>query len=498
MSENKIFKSRTNSDISSVVYGKVPPQSQELEEAVIGALLIDKDAFYSVEFLKPTDFYDDRHRILFNAISTMYLTGKQVDILTVCDFLASSNELEQAGGMFYVSTITNRVTGAAHIEQHSRIIQNKAIKRNLIRLGQETVHKAYEDFTEVDEIINDIENTLNETNSATTNSEIKNMAQVSSEIEKQKAENSTNKKKSGIAPALKDVKHKIHQYQNGDLIIIAARASMGKTAWAVSEILELAKMGVRIGLISMEMKSSDIYWRLVTAECGFDMHTVMNPNDITSADFTKISEARALVNNLPIFIDDLPNPTLNHFNSRYKRMIRKFSVDIIYADHLGKISVPGLEKDQYTMVTIIARSVKATAKKSDIPLVMLTQLSRKTEGRKDMRPMLSDLKDSGAIEEEADLVGLLYRPEYYKDQGLPNYDLVMLRGEKISTNGYAEVNFAKNRNGPTGLVPLTYVKHCMKFDNYNSAMVREHLNNQHKPDLNFDSIGKGKAPGLFG
>lgn len=482
MNNKDKYPRRQENHLSSVVFGKVPPQAIDLEGSILGALMIDRDAFDNIQSLQPDDFYDERHRLVFSAILNLHRTNKPVDLLTVTDELRKMGQLEDAGGPFYVTNLTNHVASAAHIEHHCRLVQQKSLQRKLILIGSNAVHNAYDDTIDIFEQYELVETQLTEANSIVIGVDIKSMSEVSTEIDKAREEQRNQKKRTGVPSSFKDIKGKIGQYNNGDLIILAARASMGKTAMAVSEILEVAKMGVPIGLVSMEMNRSKIYLRLVAAEAGITMRKIEEMNNITSEEANKIALARATVNNLPIFIDDTPNPTLLQFRARCLRLKRKYNVEMIFADHLGKITIPELMKDLYTMTTQIARAVKALAYQMDIPLIMLTQLSRKTEGRKDMRPMLSDLKDSGAIEEEADLVGLLYRPEYYKDQGIANMDFTYYRGEKISTIGYGEVNWAKNRNGPTGIVPLTYVNYCMRFEDYAPTLVRDFKNKADKAE----------------
>lgn len=467
---------RVNTLTQEVMYGKVPPQAPDFEESVLGALMIDKDAIDAMFPLTAADFYDDRHHNVFEAIMNLHRLNQPVDLMTVTEQLRSMGKLEEAGGPFYVTTLTNRVASTAHIEHHSRIIKQKSLQRALITISSNAANAAYDDTIDVFELFETVETQLTEANSVTIGSEIKNMAEISKDYDKNREEQKLKKKRTGVPSPLKDVRGKIGQYNNGDLIIVAARASMGKTAFAVEEILGMAKMGIPVGFISMEMRSPKIYLRLVACESGLTMRKIEEMNDITSLEYEAIVKARATINNLPIYMDDLPNPTLLQFRARCLRMKRKFNVEILFADHLGKITIPELIRDLYTMTTNIARNVKSIAALLDIPLIMLTQLSRKTESRKDMRPMLSDLKDTGAIEEEADMVGLLYRPEYYKNQGISNFDTVKYHDQKISTEGYAEVNWAKNRNGPTGLVALSYVSHCMRFEDYQPSFVREHKN----------------------
>lgn len=496
MSNKENFRKRLVEErhrtMDAVLYGKVPPQNTDLECAVLGAFMIDRDALEYLSMLSADDFYDDKNVMIFNAIQALYQSDRGVDVMTITEELRRMGNLEKAGGPFAIVTITNYVAASAHVEHHIKVLKQKSFRRNLIVNGSKLVSMAYDDNVEPDELMAVMEG-LNSNEQIYDNQQIMHISEVAEAIIKEDQERALKNKSDGIIWGFHELDDDIGKMQFGDLVILAARSSMGKTSLMLKMALNQARYGIRVGILSMEMTKRSLYYRLLGLISGISPKRIEQVK-LSEAERIVVQDARRELAALPIFIEDTANPTISQVKSRIKRMIRKHNVEIMYFDHLGKISNPN-EENTYNMVTNIIRTLKASAKNNDIPFVVLTQLSRKTEQRANMRPALSDLRDSGAIEEEADIVGLCYRPEYYHVQGLSGFDKVWVRRRQISSAGYAEVIFAKNRNGAVQTVPFNFHGESMdwrtfRMEDFESADPSPKQEDRKKS-------GKEKSAGLF-
>lgn len=477
MRNNKLAKI-SDHDVS---YGKLPPQAVDIEEAVLAALLVDMDALEQMPELSEGCFYKEENRLIFLAIKDLYDFGVSIDVLTVTEQLRKRGELEQAGGSYGVTMLSGRVASAAHINHHVKTLREKNYLRGLIRVGSYAVSMAYNDTVDVFELMSKVEGDFAETGNSINTSNTKNLKQISADIQKELEKAKEKKTGLGVHTYFRDI-DRIGVPQNGDLIIWAARASMGKTAAMISTAIRQAKNGVKVGIMSMEMSGKALFNRMIAHETGVRFKNI-NSGDMSESDAYRVESAKRELEALPIYIDDLPNQTLQQFKATLTRMKRMYGIQVAYADHLGKLKVVGMEMNAYAMVTEVVRGVKSLARTLDIPLFLLVQLSRKVEARKDFKPIMSDLRDSGAIEEEADQVGLFFRPEYYDNQGIKGFDTVEVDGQIYPSKGYAEINYAKNRNGETGIVRLKYVGHRMAFDDFselgnggNKEVVRDYRN----------------------
>jgi replicative DNA helicase len=454
----------TKINMDSVVYGKLPPQAIDIEEAVIGALLIDTDTHELIANLSPDCFYHEGNRLVFIAIRELLDKNKPVDILTVSEHMRKTSTLDEAGGPFYITTLTNRVATSANIETHILILHEKRYFREIIKIGVTAVSKAYSEETDVFDLMQEVENGFSSAGDQVVSSNIKHISDIGKEVTKTNIENQNKPTGGGVPTYFPDIDN-LGMPQNGDMVVWAARASMGKTSAMISSAIRQAKAGIVVGIMSMEMSRHSLYNRMLCHETGISFRRIAN-GDLSDSEKEMVEHAKLDISKLPIYIEDAPNQSLQQFRTNVMRMRKSHKVDIVYADHLGKLKIKALEQNMYAMVTEIIRGVKSLARLLDIPIVILVQLSRKVEGRKDMRPMLSDLRDSGAIEEEADQVGLFYRPEYYDRQGIKGFDTVEVDGQQISSKGYAEVNYAKNRNGECKIVKLRYRDKRMAFDDW--------------------------------
>jgi len=452
-------RKRNPTDLSSVVYGKVPPQAPDLEEAVLGAFMIDRDAVTNaIELLRSESFYDDRHRIIFSAIRRLFEKTQPIDLLTVSEELRKMGQLEEAGGPFYVTSLTNRVASAAHIEHHARIVTQKFIQRELIRISSEIVHDSYEDTTDVFELLDKAEQNLfniADKNLRTSYNDINNLlsATIKEIDEARKHEDAL----TGCPSGFSALDRLTGGWQKSDLIIVAARPSMGKTAFTLSLARNAAvdfKKGV--AFFSLEMSAQQLVKRLISAETEIPAEKIMKGH-LAEHEMVQLVKLSGRLGEAPIFIDDTPAINIFELRAKCRRLKMQHDIQLVVIDYLQLMTASDSGKggNREQEISQISRSLKSIAKELNIPIIALSQLSRKVEDRGGAkRPMLSDLRESGAIEQDADLVCFLYRPEYY---GLDIDD------NNLPTKGIAEVIIAKHRNGALENVRVRFVDKYIKF-----------------------------------
>ncbi len=449
-------------DISQFVFGKVPPQARDLEEAVLGALMLEKDALPSVvDFLKPESFYVEAHQLIFKAIVRLFAKSQPVDILTVTDELRKTGELEVAGGAYYVTELTNRVATAANVEFHARIISQKFIQRELIRTSTDIVRDAYEDTTDVFELLDRSEQNLF---NITDNNMRRNHADLDSLIELAKNEiiaaSEHQDKLTGVASGFTGLDRLTGGWQKSDLIIVAARPGMGKTSFVLSMARNAAMMAEKpVAVFSLEMASVQLTQRLIAAEASLPIEKLRKGN-LAEYEIKQMETKIKQLKTAKIFIDDTPALNVFELRAKARRLKMQHDVQLIIIDYLQLMSGEGGNKNgnREQEISNISRSLKNIAKELNIPVIALSQLSRAVETRGgDKRPMLSDLRESGAIEQDADMVVFLYRPEYYG----------MTEDQSGNSNiGKTEVIIAKHRNGALDSVPLKFVHNIAKFEDW--------------------------------
>ena len=453
-------RKRNQADLSSVVYGKVPPQAPDLEEAVLGAFMIDRDAVTNaIEILRAESFYDDRHRIIFAAIRRLFEKTQPIDLLTVTEELRKMGQLEEAGGPFYVTSLTNRVASAAHIEHHARIVTQKFIQRELIRISSEIVHDSYEDTTDVFELLDKAEQNLfniADKNLRTSYNEINNLlsATIKEIDEARKHEDSL----TGCPSGFSNLDRVTGGWQKSDLIIVAARPAMGKTAFTLSLARNAAvDFNKGVAIFSLEMSSQQLVKRLLSAETEIPAEKIIKGH-LAEHEMVQLVKLSGKLGEAPIFIDDTPAINIFELRAKCRRLKMQHDIQLVVIDYLQLMTASDSNKgggNREQEISQISRSLKSIAKELNIPIIALSQLSRKVEDRGgSKRPMLSDLRESGAIEQVADLVCFLYRPEYYgldvDENGLP-------------TKGIGEVMIAKHRNGALENVRVRFVDKFIKF-----------------------------------
>jgi replicative DNA helicase len=439
--------------------GKVPPQALELEEAVLGALMLEKDALSSVvDILKPASFYKEAHAAIYEAILTLFNDSQPVDLLTVTNQLRKDGNLEVVGGAYTVTNLTTKVNSAANVEYHARIITEMAIKRELIRVAGEIHHEAYEDTTDVFELLDKTESSLfdiSEQNIRRNYQDMKSiMTDALSELEARKKHKDG---LTGVPTGFSALDRVTSGWQKSDLIIIAARPGMGKTAFVVSAMRNAAvDFHKPVAIFSLEMASIQLVNRLISAEAELESDKIKKGN-LADYEWQQLLHKTSKITNAPIYIDDTPALTILELRAKCRRLKSQHDVQLIIIDYLQLMSADtsrsGGNREQE--IASISRALKGLAKELDVPVIALSQLSRAVETRGgDKRPQLSDLRESGSIEQDADIVMFLYRPEYYgiteDESGMP-------------TTGTGEIIIAKHRNGSLENVQLKFIGKYTKF-----------------------------------
>ncbi len=432
---------------------KLPPQNLEAEMAVLGSVLIDEDAVpVAMEMLQPGLFYRDSHRRIFQIMTGLFSQQKAVDLVTVTDALKAEGQLEQVGGAHFIASLTALVPTAANVQHYAKIVREKAMLRNLIATSTQIVGECYENQDDVDLLVDKAEQFLFELTSKVTDSNailLKDLLHDSMEM----LERLSQRKDmvTGVPTGFHDLDVQTAGFQPGDLIIIAGRPSMGKSA-LVTCIAEHVGVVERIPsvIFSLEMSKEQLAHRLLCSHSRVDVHKART-GFIAQADWNNLSHSAGKLSEAPILIDDPPAMTVLELRAKARRLKAKHNVGLVIVDYLQMMRGPGRPENRQQEISEISRSLKALAKELRVPVVAVSQLSRAPEQREDRRPQLSDLRESGAIEQDADLVLLLYREEVYR----PTEE----------NRGKAELIIAKQRNGPIGVVSMTFLKESTRFEN---------------------------------
>jgi len=435
------------------------PWSPEAEQAVLGAMLLDQDAaLKAVQVLEDASFYREAHRRIFRAMVQLLDRGDVLDPLVLRDELERRGDLEAAGGMDYLAELLDTVPTAANIEFHARIVRDKALLRRLIEVGTGLVQSAYEGRQDVSTLLDEAEQRVFEVSNARGTQEVVRIKELMWQaMERIEARDRGDESVRGIPSGFADLDGKTNGFQPSDLIIVAARPSMGKTSFCLNIAANAALEGkTPVAIFSLEMSRDQLVERLLSAEAFVDLHRLRS-GGLRPEDYPKLSRAAGLLGTAPIWIDDTPALTLLEMRSKARRLKAEHDIGLVVVDYLQLIRGGGRAESRQEEISYISRSLKALARELHTPVVALSQLSRAPEQRGgDRRPMLSDLRDSGAIEQDADLVIFIYRPEMYAQQ-LEKADI---------EEGMAEVHLAKHRNGPTGTLKLAFLKQYTRFDNF--------------------------------
>ena len=478
--------------------GKVPPQAIDLEEAVLGALMLEKDALSAViDILKPESFYRDSHRMVYEAIVDLFNDSEPIDLLTVTNQVRKNGNLEMVGGSYEIAKLTSKVNSAAHIEFHARIIVEKSIKRELIKVSGEIQNEAYDDTIDVFDLLDKTESSLFEISESHIRKNYADMKSLMHEaILELEARKSHQDGLTGIPSGFTDLDRVTSGWQPSDLVIIAARPGMGKTAFVVSAMRNAAVDFTQgVAIFSLEMSSIQLVNRLISAEAELESEKIKK-GDLKEYEWEQLVHKTSKLTEAPIFIDDTPALTILELRAKCRRLKAQHDIQLVIIDYLQLMSGdsskgPGNREQE---IAQISRALKGIAKELNVPVIALSQLSRAVESRPDKRPQLSDLRESGSIEQDADMVIFLYRPEYYglteDENGMP-------------TAGTGEVIIAKHRNGSLETVNLKFIGKFTKFADLDYIDSRaqgagvEHSNIEKFPtemSSNFDAGGTITIP----
>ncbi|HNR41822.1 MAG TPA: replicative DNA helicase [Bacteroidales bacterium] len=437
--------------------GRVPPQAIDMEEAVLGAIMLEKEAVITIlDILKPESFYKEAHQKIFKAVSDLSMREHPVDLYTVTEELRATNELDSVGGPVYLTQLTSKVVSAAHVDYHARIVAQKYIQRELIRVSTEIQVRSYDDSYDVTDLLDYSENALFQIAEGNIKREVSPINLVIKEAIREIEE--AGKREDalvGIPSGFTKLDRLTSGWQKSELIIIAARPSMGKTAFALSMARNMAiDHGKKVAIFSCEMSSIQLVNRLIIAETDIPGEKIKNGR-LSEEEWKQLDSRIKKLVQAPVFIDDTPAISVFELRAKCRRLMAQQKLDIVIVDYLQLMSGPDNAGSREQEVSSISRSLKSIAKELNVPILALSQLNRSVEIRGgSKRPLLSDLRESGAIEQDADMVVFIHRQEKF---GMLTFE------DGSSTRGIAEIILAKNRNGPVDDVRLRFREEKAQF-----------------------------------
>ncbi len=433
---------------------KIPPQNTEAEASLLGAILIDSDAIVKIaDSINANDFYDEKHQRIFEATKQLYERHSPIDVLTLTDHLKAAGLIDMVGGASYLTELTNYVPTAAHVEQYAEIVAQKALRRRLIKASQNTVGLGFDESKNLQELIEEAEANLFEISQVHVSQDVVSLETILSDSFDRLDELHKDKGKiRGVPTGFKDLDNILAGLQRSDLFILAARPSMGKTALALNLAHNVAtKAGVPVLMFSLEMSKEQLVDRMLAAESGVDAWALRTGN-LSDSDFEKIGQAMGTLSEAQIYIDDSPGITVSDLRTKARREAHQHELGLVIVDYLQLMSGGsrfGGESNRVQEISEISRGLKGIARELNVPVLALSQLSRSVESRNPQIPQLSDLRESGSIEQDADVVAFIYREEYYKPD--------------TERKNITDILIKKHRNGPTGNVELYFEKEKQRF-----------------------------------
>ena len=433
--------------------GRTPPYDEQAEASVLGAMLLDKSAITTaVEIIHAEDFYYDSHKAIFEGILRLYNKNEPADMITLSDFLKKNGQLEAVGGYTYLGRLTSGAGAVSNTEAYANIIKEKSTLRALIRAGGEIVEDSYSDEDDVSSIIEKAEKSIFDITQDNQRNGLMKMRDVmvdTFDVMQKRSENKGGL--TGLTTGFIDLDRKTSGMQKADLVLLAARPSMGKTALMVNIATNAAlKAGASVAMFSLEMSRNQLSQRILSSLSHVDLMKIIS-GDLTTEEWSKAIETMTYMNEMAIYIDDTAGITPLEVKAKCRRLKAEKGLDLVVIDYLQLMEVGGRAESRQQEISAISRQLKGIAKELDVPVIALSQLSRAPEMRADHRPILSDLRESGAIEQDADIVMFLYRDEYYNPD--------------TEKQGLGELIIAKHRNGPTGTVELLFKGEYTKFVN---------------------------------
>ncbi|MCX4263766.1 MAG: replicative DNA helicase [Muribaculaceae bacterium] len=491
--QNRQFRNKPQHTPDADITGRIPPHDKDIEEAVLGALMLEKDAYATVcDLLQPVSFYEPVNQKIYEAIQTLGVQQMPIDMLTVTEQLRANSTIEEVGGPAFIAELTSRVASAANIEFHARIIAQQYLARELISFGSAVASKAFDPSNDIDDVLQEAEGHLFELSQRNVKKEVVQIDSVINDaINTIQLAATRESGLSGLASGYPELDKKTSGWQNSDLIIIAARPAMGKTAMVLSMAKNMAvNYNTKVAIFSLEMSKLQLVNRLIQNVCEIEGEKIKSGR-LSDREWNQLLSRIGTLQSAPIYIDDSPGLSILELRTKARRLVREKGVQFIVIDYLQLMNASGMKfGSREQEVSMISRSLKELAKELNIPIVALSQLNRSVESRsEDKRPQLSDLRESGAIEQDADIVCFIHRPEYYL-HGAAREEATELRGK-------AEFIIAKHRSGSVGDVDLRFRGQYARFENwtdvdimYDPAASASAMNS----DLDNDPLGKPANP----
>lgn len=442
--------------MQSPQFDNLPPQNLDAEKSVLGSILLDKEALIKIaDLLQPDDFYNDKHALIYSSILELFRRHEPIDVLTISNLLTSSGKLDEIGGSSYLSELVEAVPTATHVVRYAEIVKQKATLRKLIQAGHEISGLGFGEAEDIRNVLEQAEQSIFRVSQGYVRDKFVHIKEVLDESYERIAElhDSTDPDKfRGVPTGFYDLDRKLSGLQKSDLIVLAARPAMGKTAFALNIAQNIAKDKHRtVGVFSLEMSKDQLVERLFCSLLGVDSWK-LRTGKLEDEDFSNIGHVMDELANMNLFIDDSPSTGLVDIRTKARRLQMEHGLDLLIIDYLQLMTSGTGNTNRVQEVSEISRSLKLLARELKVPVLTISQLSRAVEARSDKRPMLSDLRESGSIEQDADIVLFMYRDDYYNP-------------DNSDRPGITEVNISKHRTGPTGKVELGFKKDQLRFVN---------------------------------
>ncbi len=444
------------------------PSAVDVEEIVLGTIILENGLIdKAMQEFNVGLFYKTEHELIAKAIMNLYKSSKPIDIITITQELKRTGELELAGGVYFISTLSNRVASSVNFDYHLKILQESALKRNMINICNKGLRMSFDNAEDIFDTFQDLQNNLENALKSVIHYEIKKVSEIHDNIIAESIEVSKKGIKSGIPSGLKVLDNVTNGWQRSDLIILAGRPSMGKTACAISMIMNPAiEKNIPVGIFSLEMSNQQLVSRMQSSLSEINVSRIVK-KQLTMGEIHELGWKSKSLEKAPIYVDDTPNISLIELKSKARKLVKEKGVELIIIDYL-QLMRSGLKINvREQEIAEISKGLKGLAKELNIPIIALSQLSRGVEGRQDKKPMLSDLRESGQIEQDADMVMFCYRPEYY---GIDSYEI---DNTNFDARGLFMLIVAKHRNGELGEIPLRFIHQLTKVTNRPEDIVED-------------------------
>jgi replicative DNA helicase len=456
------------------------PKAEDVEKSVLGTILVNGSIIDKIiKDFSSALFYDFRNKAISKAIMQLYKDNKPIDLVTITTELQRTEMLKEAGGAAYISDLTSFVTTYENIDYHIRILQEESLRRNLIRIGSQAVNKSFDPTQDVFDAFNEVQSELDNAIKRVVNYEIKQVGEVHNEIMKQSLHVLNTGQKSGVPSGLRMLDNVTNGFQESDFIIVAGRPGMGKTSIVVTMAMNPAiQNNIPVAIFTLEMSSSQVVSRMQSAISGVNVSKIVK-KQLNNEEILQIDTMCKGLKNAPIFIDDTPSISLLELKGKCRKLQKEHGVKLIVIDYLQLMRSGQKTQSRELEISEISRGLKGLAKELNIPVIALSQLSRAVEQRQDRKPQLSDLRESGSLEMDTDMVMFCYRPEYY------NFEEYEIENETFDSKGLFMLMIAKHRNGSIGEIPLRFIPEQTKIVNYETIL----SNNYQKPIESKEEMG---------